>query len=189
MISASPELFLRIQGDEMIMRPIAGTVARSGDPTEDAARKAALTSNEKEVAEHTMLVDLCRNDLSRVAEVDTVVVDELMLVEDYSHVFHLVSNVRARVVPGVDPQDVIAATFPAGTMTGAPKIRAMEIIEDLEDTRRELYAARSVSSGSGDSSTSDFVSARCSVRGRHTGRGLLLEWSPTRRRRESGRKR
>ncbi|KQX64526.1 anthranilate synthase component I family protein [Angustibacter sp. Root456] len=140
MISASPELFLRIEGDLMTMRPIAGTVRRSGDEARDHDARRRLRGDEKEIAEHTMLVDLCRNDLGRVAQVDSIDVDELMVVEDYSHVFHLVSNVTARVVPGVDAQDVVAATFPAGTMTGAPKIRAMEIIEGLEDRRRELYA-------------------------------------------------
>jgi anthranilate/para-aminobenzoate synthase component I len=139
-ISSSPELFLRIEGDTMMMRPIAGTIARTSDPSEDRTRKATLASDEKEVAEHVMLVDLCRNDLSRIAQVDTVEVDELMAVEDYSHVFHLVSNVKASLAPGYDAQDVVAATFPAGTMTGAPKIRAMEIIEDIEDKRRGLYA-------------------------------------------------
>ena len=140
MISASPELFLRIEGDLMTMRPIAGTVRRTGDAVRDGEARHRLRADEKEIAEHTMLVDLCRNDLGRVAQVDSVDVDELMVVEDYSHVFHLVSNVTARVVPGVDAQDVVAATFPAGTMTGAPKIRAMEVIESLEDRRRELYA-------------------------------------------------
>ncbi|MGL5857273.1 MAG: anthranilate synthase component I family protein [Angustibacter sp.] len=140
LISASPELFLRITGDAMTMRPIAGTAPRTGDPDIDSGRVAALVADEKERAEHVMLVDLCRNDLGRVARIGTVDVDELIVVEDFSHVFHLVSNVVARKDDTADAYDAIRATFPAGTMTGAPKIRAMEIIEHLETSRRGGYA-------------------------------------------------
>ncbi|MGL4174127.1 MAG: anthranilate synthase component I family protein [Actinomycetota bacterium] len=140
LISASPELFLRISGDAMIMRPLAGTAPRSGDATIDAARVARLVADEKERAEHIMLVDLCRNDLGRVARIGSVTVDELIMVEDFSHVFHLVSTVTAAKENTYDAYDAIRATFPAGTMTGAPKIRAMEIIEHLETARRGGYA-------------------------------------------------
>jgi anthranilate/para-aminobenzoate synthase component I len=140
LISASPELFLRITGANMVMRPIAGTAPRTGDPQIDDPRVAQLCADEKELAEHLMLIDLCRNDLGRVAEIGSVEVDEYMVVENFSHVFHLVSNVIARKDPSFDEYDVIQATFPAGTMTGAPKVRAMEIIEKLETTRRGGYA-------------------------------------------------
>jgi len=139
-VSASPELFVRVEGDEVTMRPIAGTAPRPGDPVEDARRIKELQGDEKERAEHVMLVDLCRNDLGRVARARTVVVDEMVVVENFSHVFHLVSNVRARLADGVDAYDLVRATFPAGTMTGAPKIRAMEIIEETETSRRGFYA-------------------------------------------------
>ncbi len=140
LISASPELFLRVAGDQMTMRPIAGTAPRTGDEAVDRERVTALLADEKECAEHLMLVDLCRNDLGRVARIGTVEVDELIVVENFSHVFHLVSNVLASKDEAFDAYDVIRATFPAGTMTGAPKIRAMEIIEHLETARRGGYA-------------------------------------------------
>ncbi len=139
-IGASPELFVRIEDDAITMRPIAGTTPRGPDEAENEARVAVLRADEKEIAEHVMLVDLARNDLGRICRTDTVEVDEMMVVEDFSHVFHLVSNVTGRLEPGVDAYDVISATFPAGTMTGAPKIRAMEIIEETETSRRGLYA-------------------------------------------------
>ncbi len=139
-VGASPELFLRIERGLVTMRPLAGTIRRGRDEAEDAAAQAKLRSDEKEVAEHVMLVDLCRNDIGRVCEPKTLDVDELLVTERYSHVFHLVSNVTGRAAAGADAYDAIAATFPAGTMTGAPKIRAMEIIEDLETTRRGIYS-------------------------------------------------
>ncbi len=139
-VGASPELFVRISGSEVVMRPIAGTAPRSGDEDENRRRTAALAVDEKERAEHVMLVDLCRNDLGRIATARTVVVDQMMAIEDFSHVFHLVSNIRAELTQGLDVWDVVAATFPAGTMTGAPKIRAMQIIEDTENLRRGYYA-------------------------------------------------
>ncbi len=139
-VGSRPELFVRVEGDRAVMRPIAGTIGRSGDERTDAQRSSQLASDEKERAEHVMLVDLCRNDLGRVARPATVTVDEMMVVEDFSHVFHLVSNVTARLDDDVDVYDVIRATFPAGTMTGAPKIRAMEIIEEIEARRRGCYA-------------------------------------------------
>jgi anthranilate/para-aminobenzoate synthase component I len=139
-IGSSPELFVRVEDDAITMRPIAGTTPRGPDQAENDKRVAVLRADEKEIAEHVMLVDLCRNDLGRICRTDTVEVDEMMVVEDFSHVFHLVSNVTGRLEPGTDAYDVITATFPAGTMTGAPKIRAMEIIEETESSRRGLYA-------------------------------------------------
>ncbi|WFU44604.1 anthranilate synthase component I family protein [Bradyrhizobium sp. CB82] len=139
-IGASPELFIRKENNEASMRPIAGTKRRSGDDSTDAKIADALRQDEKERAEHVMLIDLCRNDLGRVCEPGTLVVDECMVVERYSHVLHLVSNVRAFLAPEEDVFSFIRATFPAGTMTGAPKIRAMELIESFESTRRSFYA-------------------------------------------------
>jgi anthranilate synthase component 1 len=139
-ISGSPELHVRIDGDDLTMRPIAGTARRTADAEKNAENVAWLRQDAKEIAEHIMLVDLCRNDLGRVAVPGSVSVDNLMNIEEYSHVYHLVSTVTARMNEEVDAYDVIRATFPAGTMTGAPKIRAMEIIESLEKTRRGIYA-------------------------------------------------
>ncbi|WP_036320360.1 anthranilate synthase component I family protein [Microbispora sp. ATCC PTA-5024] len=141
-VGASPELFVRVEDGAVTMRPIAGTVPRSagGDESEDDALAARLREDPKEVAEHTMLVDLCRNDIGRICARDSLGVRETMVVERYSHVQHLVSTVTGRAEGGVDAFDVIRALFPAGTMTGTPKIRAMEIIEELETTRRGLYA-------------------------------------------------
>ncbi|GAA2148754.1 anthranilate synthase component I family protein [Glycomyces algeriensis] len=140
LLSASPELHVRIEADHLTMRPIAGTARRGATAAEDEARAARLRGDEKEIAEHIMLVDLCRNDLGRVADPGSVEVDDLMNVEAYSHVLHLVSTVTADLAAGFDAYDVIRATFPAGTMTGAPKLRAMEIIETTETSRRGMYA-------------------------------------------------
>ncbi|MFJ3906167.1 anthranilate synthase component I family protein [Streptomyces sp. NPDC090025] len=136
-IGASPELFVRVEDGDVTMRPIAGTLPRDGDD-EAAARR--LGSDPKEIAEHTMLVDLCRNDIGRIAEADSLAVPDEFVVEKYSHVLHLVSTVVGRAAPDTDVFDAVAALFPAGTMTGTPKIRAMEIIESLERSRRGLYA-------------------------------------------------
>ncbi|HEY8370946.1 MAG TPA: anthranilate synthase component I family protein, partial [Thermodesulfobacteriota bacterium] len=118
----------------------AGTRPRGSDEASDAALEAELRASEKERAEHVMLVDLGRNDVGRVAALGTVRVDELMTVERYSHVMHLVSNVRGRLADGLDAFDVLKAAFPAGTVTGAPKVRAMEIIHELEGAERGPYA-------------------------------------------------
>jgi len=122
------------------VRPIAGTRPRGRSPAEDVALEAELLGNAKERAEHVMLVDLGRNDVGRVAEYGSVHTEEFMVVERYSQVMHLVSGVRGRLRPGVRPMDVVRACFPAGTVSGAPKIRAMEIIEELETHRRGVYA-------------------------------------------------
>lgn len=138
-VSASPELLVKVRGDDVSTRPLAGTRSRGDTPEEDDRLAKTLLENEKERAEHIMLVDLERNDLGRIAAFGTVMVDELMVIEKYSHVQHIVSNVRGKRAAGKDAFDVIAATFPGGTITGAPKIRTMEIIEELEPVRRGAY--------------------------------------------------
>ncbi|MHA2858285.1 anthranilate synthase component I family protein [Paenibacillus lautus] len=137
--SGSPELLVKLDGDTVSARPIAGTRRRGRNPEEDAAMEAELLSSEKERAEHIMLVDLERNDIGRIAAYGTVHVPELMTVERYSHVMHLVSQVEGRIAEGNNAYDVIAAAFPGGTITGAPKIRTMEIIEELEPVTRGPY--------------------------------------------------
>ncbi len=139
-IAASPEMHVRLEGGMAEVRPIAGTRPRGASPAEDAALADELLADEKERAEHVMLVDLGRNDLGRVCDYGSVRVEEMMLVERYSHVMHIVSDVRGRLGGGRDAFDLLRATFPAGTVSGAPKVRAMEIIEELEGTRRGLYA-------------------------------------------------
>ena len=137
---ASPEFLVRLDGRKALLRPLAGTRSRGADAAEDAAIAAELLANEKERAEHVMLVDLGRNDLGRVCAYGTVNVDELMVIERYSHVMHIVSNVRGELRPEFDALDVFAASFPAGTVSGAPKIRAMQIIDELEPVARGFYA-------------------------------------------------
>jgi anthranilate synthase component 1 len=136
---ASPEVLVRLEAGEVEVRPIAGTHRRGVTAEEDAALEAELRADPKERAEHVMLIDLGRNDVGRVSVPGTVGVQDLMVVERYSHVMHLVSNVRGRAAAGVRPVDVVRASFPAGTLSGAPKIRAMEIIEELEIARRGIY--------------------------------------------------
>lgn len=138
-VSGSPELLIKKQGSEVSTRPIAGTRSRGKDEQEDEQLAEELIENEKERAEHVMLVDLERNDLGRVCEYGTVEVDEFMVIEKYSHVMHIVSNVRGELQEGKDAFDVTRAVFPGGTITGAPKIRTMEIIEELEPVRRGIY--------------------------------------------------
>ena len=140
LVGSSPELQVRVADDRVIVRPIAGTRARGRDAAQDALATAELLADEKERAEHVMLVDLGRNDVGRVAEYGSVEVTDLMTVEKYSHVLHLVSQVEGRLPAGRSTLDVFRATFPAGTMTGAPKVRAMEIIDSLEPERRGPYA-------------------------------------------------
>ncbi|WP_026247965.1 anthranilate synthase component I family protein [Streptomyces sp. MspMP-M5] len=139
-LGASPELFVRREGDIVTMKPIAGTISRSPALDEDLAARRQLREDEKEQAEHVMLVDLCRNDIGRICRSGTLDAADLLEVEPYSHVHHLVSTVSGQLDPEHDEFDIITACFPAGTMTGAPKIRAMEIIERLEKTRRGIYA-------------------------------------------------
>ncbi len=136
---SSPEVMVRLRKGEAVVRPIAGTRPRGDSPERDLQLEHELLNDTKELAEHVMLVDLARNDLGRIAQPGSVIVDEFKTVERYSHVMHMVSNVRAAIADGIDAFDVLRATFPAGTLSGAPKIRAMEIIEDLEPDHRGPY--------------------------------------------------
>lgn len=140
LLGASPEMLVRCVNRQLEYRPIAGTNRRSADEAEDQQLEQHLLADEKERAEHVMLVDLGRNDLGRVAEYGSVQVADLMFVERFSHVMHLVSSLKAKLREGLDCFDALAATFPAGTLSGAPKVRAMEIIDELEPTRRGAYA-------------------------------------------------
>ncbi len=139
-VGSSPEILVRFEDGKIVLRPIAGTRRRGETESADRALEEELRNDPKEIAEHIMLVDLGRNDVGRVATIGSVKVTELMKVERYSHVMHLVSNVEGNLTEGLDAFDVLAACFPAGTVSGAPKVRAMEIIEELEPTRRGPYA-------------------------------------------------
>ncbi|MFA6166294.1 MAG: chorismate-binding protein [Gemmatimonadaceae bacterium] len=140
LVGSSPELLVRVADGRVVVRPIAGTRPRAGTPEEDDRLAAELLADEKERAEHVMLVDLGRNDVGRVSQYGSVEVTDLMTVERYSHVLHIVSQVEGTLAPGASALDVLRATFPAGTMTGAPKVRAMQIIDELEPERRGPYA-------------------------------------------------
>jgi anthranilate synthase component 1 len=139
-IGSSPEMLVRLENNTLTTRPLAGTRPRSKDVEEDEKLKVDLLTDEKERAEHVMLVDLHRNDMGRVSEYGSVKVDELMGIEKYSHVQHIVSNVTSKLRKDMDCFDALKSCFPAGTVSGAPKIRAMEIIEELEPVRRGPYA-------------------------------------------------
>jgi len=139
-IAASPEMHVRLEGRVAELRPIAGTRPRGLTDQEDAELAVELLADEKERAEHVMLVDLGRNDLGRVCEYGSVRIEEMLTIERYSHVMHIVSDIRGQLRDGYDAFDLLRATFPAGTVTGAPKVRAMEIIEELERVRRGIYA-------------------------------------------------
>ncbi len=140
LVGSSPEILVRLEGDKITLRPIAGTRRRGDTESEDRSLEDDLKKDPKEIAEHIMLVDLGRNDVGRVARIGSVKVTELMMVEKYSHVMHMVSNVEGSIKEGLDAFDVFRACFPAGTVSGAPKVRAMEIIEELEPTKRGAYA-------------------------------------------------
>lgn len=137
---SSPEILTRLEDDVVTVRPIAGTRRRGHDEAEDRAMEKELLEDPKELAEHLMLIDLGRNDVGRIAETGSVELTEKMVVEHYSHVMHIVSNVEGRLKPNMSAMDVLRATFPAGTVSGAPKIRAMEIIDELEPVKRGIYA-------------------------------------------------
>ena len=138
-VGSSPEILVRLEKGEVTVRPIAGTRKRGRDAQEDAALAQELLSDQKEIAEHLMLIDLGRNDVGQIAEPGSVALTENMVVERYSHVMHIVSNVSATVREGVGPMDALKATLPAGTLSGAPKLRAMEIIDELETVKRGIY--------------------------------------------------
>jgi anthranilate synthase component 1 len=139
-VGASPEILVRLEGDTVTVRPIAGTRPRGNTKQEDERLAADLLADPKECAEHLMLMDLGRNDIGRVADIGSVKVTENMQIENYSHVMHIVSNVDGKLKSGLSAIDVLRATFPAGTVSGAPKVRAMEIIDELEGSKRGIYA-------------------------------------------------
>ena len=142
-VGASPEILVRqehtAEGDKVIIRPLAGTRPRGATPEQDQALEAELCADPKERAEHVMLIDLARNDIGRIARIGSVKVTEAFAIERYSHVMHIVSNVEGLLVDGMSNLDVLKATFPAGTLTGAPKVRAMELIDELEPVKRGIY--------------------------------------------------
>jgi len=138
-VGSSPEALVTVRNDRVYSHPIAGSRPRGTDPDHDAAIADELLADQKEQAEHLMLVDLARNDLSRVCRSGSVEVTEFMQIERFSHIMHLVSSVEGDLAPGASPVDVFRATFPAGTLSGAPKPRALEIIDDLEPHRRGVY--------------------------------------------------
>ncbi|MEO5677900.1 MAG: anthranilate synthase component I [Usitatibacter sp.] len=140
LVGASPEILVRREGDKVTLRPIAGTRKRGSTPENDLEMERELLADPKERAEHLMLIDLGRNDVGRIAKTGTVKVTETMVVERYSHVMHMVSNVEGVVDPALTPMQLLRATFPAGTVTGAPKVRSMEVIDLLEPERRSVYA-------------------------------------------------
>ena len=139
-VGASPEILVRLESGTVTVRPIAGTRPRGASRDQDIALEKELLADPKERAEHVMLMDLGRNDLGRVAEVGSVRITENMSIERYSHVMHIVSNVEGKLKPGLDALAVLKATFPAGTVSGAAKVRAMEIIDELEPVKRGIYA-------------------------------------------------
>ena len=183
-IGSSPEMLVRLQGDQAEVRPIAGTRPRGATAEEDEALVAELSADPKERAEHVMLVDLGRNDLGRACRYGTVSVPELMEIERYSHVMHIVSSVQGTLQPGKDASDLLRATFPAGTVSGAPKIRAMEIIAELEEERRGPYAgAIGYFSYSGDMDTCIAIRTLIMQNGRihvQAGAGIVADSDPTR---------
>ncbi|MEM7673710.1 MAG: anthranilate synthase component I [Verrucomicrobiota bacterium] len=140
LVGASPEVHYRLQGDEVTIRPIAGTRPRGKDEEQDAAFEADLLADEKERAEHLMLVDLARNDIGRICQMGTVKVEDFMTIERYSHVIHIVSQTVGNIAQGKNAYDVMRATFPAGTVSGAPKVRAMQLIAEYEKEKRGFYS-------------------------------------------------
>ncbi len=182
LIGSSPETMVRLENGVATVRPIAGTRPRGQTEQEDRSLADELLSDEKERAEHLMLVDLGRNDLGRVAETGTVQVTDLMVIERYSHVMHLVSNVNCHLARGMDAWDLLAATFPAGTLTGAPKVRAMEIIAELEEFPRGPYGgAVGYISFSGNMDLAITIRTACVEDGRLTvraGAGIVADSDP-----------
>jgi anthranilate synthase component 1 len=138
-VGSSPEILARVEAGEITVRPLAGTRHRGHTAEEDKALEAELLADPKEIAEHLMLIDLGRNDVGRVAEIGSVVVTDQMAVERYAYVMHIVSNVTGKLQAGLSAMDVLRATLPAGTLSGAPKVRAMEIIDELEPVKRGIY--------------------------------------------------
>ena len=139
-VGASPEILVRLEDSEVTVRPLAGTRPRGVDEAEDQANEKSLLADPKELAEHLMLIDLGRNDIGRIAKTGSVEVTDKFSIERYSHVMHIVSNVVGKLKDNMSPMDVLKATFPAGTLSGAPKVRAMEIIQELEPVKRGVYS-------------------------------------------------
>ena len=139
-VGSSPEILTRLENNEVTVRPIAGTRPRGKNREEDIALEKELLADPKECAEHLMLIDLGRNDAGRVSETGTVKLTDKMIIERYSHVMHIVSNVSGQLKKNLDAVDVLEATFPAGTVSGAPKVRAMQIIDELEPVKRGIYS-------------------------------------------------
>jgi anthranilate synthase component 1 len=184
LVGSSPEMHVRLTGDTVEIRPIAGTRARGVTPAQDEANAAELLADPKERAEHIMLVDLARNDVGRVAEFGSVRVTEFMQIERYSHVMHIVSNVTGRLDSDCSVFDAVRATFPAGTVSGAPKIRAMQIISELEKTRRGCYAG-AIGYFGFDGNFDSCIALRCAVlKNRHAyfqaGAGIVADSDPQR---------
>jgi anthranilate synthase component I len=182
LVGSSPEMHVRLVGDSVEIRPIAGTRPRGATATQDEQNATELLADPKERAEHIMLVDLARNDIGRVAEFGSVRVTEFMQIERYSHVMHIVSNVTGRLRSGCTPFDLIKATFPAGTVSGAPKIRAMQIISELEKTRRGCYAG-AIGYFGFDGNVDSCIALRCAVLKNRTayfqaGAGIVADSSP-----------
>ena len=179
---ASPEVMVRVEGGEVTVRPIAGTRPRGTTEVDDRALASELMADPKELAEHVMLLDLGRNDVGRVATLGSVAVTERLVIERYSHVMHLVSNVRGELAAGRDAFDALRATFPAGTLSGAPKIRAMEIIEELEPVRRGVYGGAVGYFGFGGSMDTAITIRTALFRGERayvqTGAGIVADSQP-----------
>lgn len=184
LVGSSPEMHVRLTGDTVEIRPVAGTRPRGLSPAQDEANGTELLADPKERAEHIMLVDLARNDVGRVAEFGSVCVTEFMQIERYSHVMHIVSNVTGRLRSGCTVFDAVRATFPAGTVSGAPKIRAMQIISELENTRRGCYAG-AIGYFGFDGNFDSCIALRCAVlkNGRayfQAGAGIVADSDPQR---------
>lgn len=188
-VGSSPELLVRVQGRKVEYRPIAGTLPRGASEEEDEQLADRLMHDEKERAEHVMLVDLGRNDVGRVSEFGSVKVKDLMFIERYSHVMHLVSAIEGRLREGLTAVDAFRACFPAGTLSGAPKIRAMEIIEELEPTRRGIYGGSVLFADFSGSLTSCIAIRTLLVRGKQgyiqAGAGIVADSVPAREYEES----
>jgi anthranilate synthase component I len=183
LIGSSPEVLVRVEDGEVTVRPIAGTRPRGATPEEDAALAEELVADPKERAEHLMLVDLGRNDVGRVAEFGTVRLTTFMGIERYSHVMHLVSEVKGRLRPELDAVAALEACFPAGTVSGAPKVRAMEIIDELEPVRRGPYAGAVGYVGWGARTLDTAIAIRtCVIRGDRAwiqaGAGIVADSDP-----------
>ena len=188
-LGSSPEMLVRVSGPKLEYRPIAGTHSRGKDETEDRRFEDEMLGDEKERAEHVMLVDLGRNDLGRVSEYGSVKVKDLMYVERYSHVMHIVSALEGKLRPGLHALDAFAACFPAGTLSGAPKVRAMQIIEELEPTRRGIYGGSVLYADFAGNLDSCIAIRTMLMRGRkaylQAGAGIVADSDPAREYQES----